>query len=184
MKKPYLFFNSWGCLSANLLNSLLSTARPASVSKAGPHLEASNRTKNIMVNHTVSDMITRVRNAIRVKKSTVRIRLTHVTKSISEILKREGYIEDYKVSDQTLSQLSESQSLELVLKYHGKKMTPVFTNLKSISRPGVRFYAGTKEIPQVLDGLGISILSTSQGILTDKDARKIGIGGEILCMIW
>ena len=142
------------------------------------------RTKNIMVNHTVSDMITRVRNAIRVKKSTVRIRLTHVTKSISEILKREGYIEDYKVSDQTLSQLSESQSLELVLKYHGKKMTPVFTNLKSISRPGVRFYAGTKEIPQVLDGLGISILSTSQGILTDKDARKIGIGGEILCMIW
>ena len=63
-------------------------------------------------------------------------------------------------------------------------MTPVFTNLKAISRPGVRFYAGTKEIPQVLDGLGISILSTSQGIFTDKDARKIGIGGEILCMIW
>ena len=179
MKKPYLFFNSWGCLSANLLNSLLSTARPASVSKAGPHLEASNRTKNIMVNHTVSDMITRVRNAIRVKKSTVRIRLTHVTKSISEILKREGYIEDYIIHN-----LVGESNLELVLKYHGKKMTPVFTNLKAISRPGVRFYAGTKESPQVLDGLGISILSTSQGIFTDKDARKIGIGGEILCMIW
>jgi small subunit ribosomal protein S8 len=142
----------------------------------------SNRTKNIMVNHTVSDMITRVRNAIRVKKSTVRIRLTHVTKSISEILKREGYIEDYMIHD--VDQVLAESNLELVLKYHGKKMTPVFTNLKSISRPGVRFYAGTKEIPQVLDGLGISILSTSKGILTDKDARKIGIGGEILCMIW
>jgi small subunit ribosomal protein S8 len=135
-----------------------------------------------MVNHTVSDMITRVRNAIRVKKSTVRIRLTHVTKSISEILKREGYIEDYMIHD--VDKVLAESNLELVLKYHGKKMTPVFTNLKSISRPGVRFYAGTKEIPQVLDGLGISILSTSKGILTDKDARKIGIGGEILCMIW
>jgi small subunit ribosomal protein S8 len=135
-----------------------------------------------MVNHTVSDMITRVRNAIRVKKSTVRIRLTHVTKSISEILKREGFIEDYMIHD--VDQVLAESNLELVLKYHGKKMTPVFTNLKSISRPGVRFYAGTKEIPQVLDGLGISILSTSKGILTDKDARKIGIGGEILCMIW
>jgi small subunit ribosomal protein S8 len=151
-------------------------------SEAGSAELDSNRTKNIMVNHTVSDMITRVRNAIRVKKSTVRIRLTHVTKSISEILKREGYIEDYMIHD--VDQVLAESNLELVLKYHGKKMTPVFTNLKSISRPGVRFYAGTKEIPQVLDGLGISILSTSKGILTDKDARKIGIGGEILCMIW
>ena len=139
-----------------------------------------------MVNHTVSDMITRVRNAIRVKKSTVRIRATSVTKSISEILKREGYISDYRImSDDPTPPTSDSmQNLELILKYHGKKMTPVFTNLKSISRPGVRFYAGTKEIPQVLDGLGISILSTSKGILTDTEARKIGIGGEILCMIW
>jgi small subunit ribosomal protein S8 len=151
--------------------------------------------KNIMVNHTVSDMITRVRNAIRVKKSTVRVRSTYVTKSISEILKREGYIADYKIMSDDLTRrisskkISETthhpmESLELILKYHGKKMTPVFTNLKSISRPGVRFYAGTKEIPQVLDGLGISILSTSKGIVTDHDARKMGIGGEILCMIW
>lgn len=129
-----------------------------------------------MINHTVSDMITRIRNAIRVKKSSVRIRSTHITTSISEILKREGYIEDYKQTD--------LETIELSLKYHGKKMIPVFTNLKSISRPGVRFYARTKEIPQVLDGLGISILSTSKGILTDSEARKIGIGGEILCMIW
>ena len=151
--------------------------------------------KNIMVNHTVSDMITRVRNAIRVKKSTVRVRSTYVTKSISEILKREGYIADYKIMSDDLTRtlaskkISETthhpmESLELILKYHGKKMTPVFTNLKSISRPGVRLYAGTKEIPQVLDGLGISILSTSKGIVTDHDARKMGIGGEILCMIW
>ena len=77
-----------------------------------------------------------------------------------------------------------SNELHLTLKYQGKKMNSVLTNLKSISRPGVRFYAGTKEIPQVLDGLGMSILSTSKGILTDKEARQLGIGGEILCMIW
>jgi len=135
-----------------------------------------------MVNHTVSDMITRLRNAIRVKKAKVSIRSTNLTKNISEILKREGYIEEY--TEIMNLKTGCSNELHLTLKYQGKKMNSVLTNLKSISRPGVRFYAGTKEIPQVLDGLGMSILSTSKGILTDKEARQLGIGGEILCMIW
>jgi small subunit ribosomal protein S8 len=135
-----------------------------------------------MVNHTVSDMITRLRNAIRVKKAKVSIRSTNLTKNISEILKREGYIEKY--TEIMNLKTGCSNELHLTLKYQGKKMNSVLTNLKSISRPGVRFYAGTKEIPQVLDGLGMSILSTSKGILTDKEARQLGIGGEILCMIW
>lgn len=143
-----------------------------------------------MVNYTVSDMLTRLRNAIRVKKTKVTIRSTHLTKSITNILKREGYIdESFEVnspvaSKSTPSTHGVSAELHLFLKYEGKQMIPVLTHLKSISRPGVRFYANAKEIPQVLGGLGITILSTSQGILTDTEARSLGIGGEILCMIW
>ncbi len=133
-----------------------------------------------MVNYAVSDMITRLRNAIRVKKTKVAIISTLVTQSISDILKREGYIEE---SYQHINEKGQKE-LHLVLKYEGKKMLPVLTNLKCLSKPGVRLYSNTKEIPQVLGGLGITIISTSKGILTDYEARKLGVGGELLCMIW
>jgi small subunit ribosomal protein S8 len=133
-----------------------------------------------MVNYVVSDMITRLRNAIRVKKTKVAIISTLVTQSISDILKREGYIEE---SYQHINEKGQKE-LHLVLKYEGKKMLPVLTNLKCLSKPGVRLYSNTKEIPQVLGGLGITIISTSKGILTDYEARKLGVGGELLCMIW
>jgi small subunit ribosomal protein S8 len=129
----------------------------------------------IMVNYTLSDMLTRLRNAIRVKKSKVTIVSTNLTKNITAILKREGYIEE---------SYEENNELQLVLKYQGKKMTPTLTNAKCVSRPGVRFYANSKRIPQVLGGLGITIVSTSKGVFTDTEARKLGIGGEVLCMIW
>jgi small subunit ribosomal protein S8 len=144
-----------------------------------------------MVNYTVSDMITRLRNAIRVKKTKVILLSTNLTKSITEILKREGYIEEsYEVeqsSDRARANTSnenQQKELHLFLKYEGKKMIPALTNLKCISRPGVRFYANAREIPQVLGGLGMTIVSTSKGILTDTEARKLGVGGEVLCMIW
>lgn len=130
-----------------------------------------------MVNYAVSDMITRLRNAIRGKKEKVAIISTNLTKSISQILKREGYIEEILESSST-------GTLHLVLKYQGKKMNPVLTNLKCLSKPGVRLYASSKEIPQVLGGLGITIVSTSKGIFTDTEARNLGVGGEILCMVW
>jgi small subunit ribosomal protein S8 len=133
-----------------------------------------------MVNYAVSDMITRLRNAIRVKKTKVEIISTLLTQSISDILKREGYIEE---SYQHINEKGQKE-LHLVLKYEGKKMLPVLTNLKCLSKPGVRLYSNTKEIPQVLGGLGITIISTSKGILTDYEARKLGVGGELLCMIW
>jgi small subunit ribosomal protein S8 len=133
-----------------------------------------------MVNYVVSDMITRLRNAIRVKKTKVAIISTLLTQSISDILKREGYIEE---SYQHINEKGQKE-LHLVLKYEGKKMRPVLTNLKCLSKPGVRLYSNTKEIPQVLGGLGITIISTSKGILTDYEARKLGVGGELLCMIW
>jgi small subunit ribosomal protein S8 len=133
-----------------------------------------------MVNYVVSDMITRLRNAIRVKKTKVAIISTLLTQSISDILKREGYIEE---SYQHINEKGQKE-LHLVLKYEGKKMRPVLTNLKCLSKPGVRLYSNTKEIPQVLGGLGITIISTSKGILTDYEARKLGVGGELLCYIW
>ena len=133
-----------------------------------------------MVNYAVSDMMTRLRNAIRVKKTKVSIVKTHLTESISQILKREGYIEEIF---ETLN-VQGQKELQIVLKYEGKKMLPVLTNLKCLSKPGVRLYANSQEIPQVLGGLGITILSTSKGIFTDYEARKAGVGGELLCMIW
>lgn len=146
-----------------------------------------------MINHTVSDMMTRLRNGIRVKKAQVAVPKTKMTQTISEILKREGYIEEWfdsalennsSVTTASAKTFAGSPQIQLILKYKGKKMTSGITNLKTISRPGVRFYAGQKEIPQVLDGLGITILSTSKGVLTDREARQIGVGGEILCMVW
>ena len=133
-----------------------------------------------MVNYAVSDMMTRLRNAIRVKKTKVSIVKTNLTQSISEILKREGYIEEIL---ETLNVNGQTE-LQIVLKYEGKKMVPVLTNLKCLSKPGVRLYANSQEIPQVLGGLGITILSTSKGIFTDYEARKAGVGGELLCMVW
>ena len=133
-----------------------------------------------MVNYAVSDMITRLRNAIRVKKTKVSIISTNITQSISQILKREGYIEE---TYESVNEIGQKQ-LDIVLKYEGKKMVPVLTNLKCLSKPGVRLYSNAKEIPQVLGGFGITIISTSKGILTDYEARTIGVGGEILCMIW
>jgi len=139
-----------------------------------------------MVNYAVSDMITRLRNASRGKKEKVAIISTNLTKSISQILKREGYIEEIlEVSSNESSSLKgHGTELHLVLKYQGKKMNPALTNLKCLSKPGVRLYASSKEIPQVLGGLGITIVSTSKGIFTDTEARNLGIGGEILCMVW
>ena len=136
-------------------------------------------------------MITRLRNAIRVKKTKVILLSTNLTKSITEILKREGYIEESYEVEQGFDRAranpaneNQQKELHLFLKYEGKKMIPALTNLKCISRPGVRFYANAREIPQVLGGLGMTIVSTSKGILTDTEARKLGVGGEVLCMIW
>ena len=153
-----------------------------------------------MVNYAVSDMITRIRNGIRVKKTKVSVLSTNLTKNIAEILKREGFIEEVVVNS-TADQQSQTKTVEslergsglsraqrsgvttfdIYLKYKtnpGQKPQSVVTNLKCMSRPGVRLYANSRQIPQVLGGLGITILSTSKGILTDSQARTLGVGGE------
>ena len=128
-----------------------------------------------MTNDTISDMLTRIRNAIRVKSPSVGIPQTRATEAIALILVREGFVEEV---------VKENGVLELRLKYRGTQRLPVLTNLKRISRPGLRVYANHKEIPQILGGLGVVILSTPQGLLTDREARARQIGGELVCSIW
>jgi small subunit ribosomal protein S8 len=138
-----------------------------------------------MVNDTISDMLTRIRNACLMKKSTVVIPLTRMNQQIAQILEKEGFIYGFQIS-----QVNSFNSLVLKLKYHskqtyaGKRKESCITNLKRISKPGLRIYSNHKEIPRILGGAGIVILSTPEGIMTDREARALGIGGELLCSIW
>ena len=132
----------------------------------------------IMSNDALSDVLTQIRNAILVKKSSVLIPNTKINYQISRILEDEGFIQ--LVTAYALS----SKYLMLYFKYKGRKKKPVLSNLRRISKPGRRIYANYKEIPTILGGLGIIILSTSRGILTDSEARSYRVGGEVLCSIW
>ncbi len=131
-----------------------------------------------MVNDIIADMLTRIRNANTMKYKTVEVLGSKMTLGIAEILKKEGFIEDFKYTKN-----SKGDSLELNLKY-GVKKERVITGLRRISKPGLRVYVKVEEIPYVLNGLGIAIISTSKGLLTDKEARAKGLGGEVLAYIW
>ena len=132
-----------------------------------------------VVSDTIADMLTRIRNANQMRYEEVRIPASKIKKEIARILKEEGFIEDYKVDDSENTQ----GTICLKLKYTNKKER-VITGLKRISKPGLRVYAKSDEVPKVLNGLGIAIISTSKGIMTDKQARKENIGGEVLAYIW
>ncbi len=131
-----------------------------------------------MVQDKIADMLTRIRNANQMKYETVEVIGTKMTVGIADILKREGYIADYK-NEEAIT----GNKLILTLKY-GEKKERVITGLKRISKSGLRVYAKANEIPRVLNGLGIAIISTSQGLMTDKEARNAGLGGEVLAYIW
>ena len=131
-----------------------------------------------MVQDKIADMLTRIRNANQMKYETVVVIGTKMTLGIAEILKREGYIADYSLEEKVTG-----NELTLNLKY-GDKKERVITGLKRISKSGLRVYAKANEIPRVLNGLGIAIISTSQGLMTDKEARNAGLGGEVLAYIW
>ena len=130
-----------------------------------------------MVNDTIADMLTRIRNAGQMKYTNVAVLNTKMTREIARILKEEGYINDYSSNEET-------KMLDLSLKYGENKKERVITGLKRISKPGLRVYAKHDELPRVLNGLGIAIISTSKGIMTDKEARNAGLGGEVLAYIW
>ena len=132
-----------------------------------------------MVNDTISDMLTRIRNANMVKHQIVQIPSTKMSVAIAGILKEEGFIEDFESYSE-----DNKKFLLISLKYIGKSRESVISTIKRVSKPGLRVYTNSKELPRVLDNLGIAIISTSKGVMTNLKARELGIGGEILCYIW
>ena len=132
-----------------------------------------------MVTDTISDMLTRIRNATMVKHQIVQIPVTKMSLAITTILKDEGFIEDFEPYQE-----SKREYLLLSLKYTGKSRDSVISQIKRISKPGLRVYKKSTELPKVLDDLGIAIVSTSKGVMTNVKAKTLGIGGEVLCYIW
>lgn len=132
-----------------------------------------------MVTDTISDMLTRIRNATMVKHQIVQIPVTKMSLAITNILKEEGFIEDFEHYQEY-----KSEYLLLSLKYTEKSRNSVISKIKRISKPGLRVYSNSKELPKVLDDLGIAIISTSRGVMTNLKAQELGIGGEVLCYIW
>lgn len=131
-----------------------------------------------MVNDTVADMLTRIRNAKAMRYKTVEVLSTKLTSGIADIFVKEGYIDGYSVSEDPKGNM-----LILSLKY-SKSKESVITGLKRISKPGLRVYAKANELPRVLNGLGTAVISTSEGLMTDKEARGKSLGGEVLLYIW
>ena len=132
-----------------------------------------------MVTDTISDMLTRIRNANMVKHQIVQIPETKMSLAIAKILCEEGFIEDFENYQE-----NSRKYLLLSLKYTGKSRKPVICKIERVSKPGLRVYAGSKKLPRILDNLGIAILSTSKGVMTNLKAKELGIGGEVLCYIW
>nr|YP_009420336.1 ribosomal protein S8 [Cryptomonas curvata]ASO75824.1 ribosomal protein S8 [Cryptomonas curvata] len=132
-----------------------------------------------MVNDTISDMLTRLRNANLAKHQIVEVPSTKMTRNIANILLEEGFIQSFEEVGENFN-----TQLLLSLKYKGRHREPVITALRRVSKPGLRVYANRKELPRVLGGLGIAVISTSQGVMTDNKARHQGLGGEVLCYIW
>jgi small subunit ribosomal protein S8 len=135
------------------------------------------------VSDPIADMLTRIRNAMAVGHTTVALPSSKLKVAIAKILKEEGYIANYEVVDGNVPQ---QKVLRVRLKYVGERRErrPVITGMERISRPGNRVYSGKQEIPWVLSGMGIAILSTPKGVMTGQRARQLGVGGEILCKVW
>jgi small subunit ribosomal protein S8 len=131
-----------------------------------------------MMTDPIADMLTRIRNAVRVEKAFVDIPVSKVKRGLAEVLKREGFIWDYEVV-----QSPPADQLRVTLKY-GTRGERVIRHVKRVSSPGRRIFRGVKELNPILNGLGISVVSTSQGVLSDREARQKNIGGEVLCEIW
>ncbi|MBP5384932.1 MAG: 30S ribosomal protein S8 [Lachnospiraceae bacterium] len=127
----------------------------------------------------IADMLTRIRNANTAKHDTVDVPASKMKLAIAEILFNEGYIRKYDVVDD-----GSFKTIRITLKYGEDKNEKIITGLKRISKPGLRVYAGKDELPKVLGGLGIAIISTNNGVITDKEARKAGVGGEVLAFVW
>ncbi len=133
----------------------------------------------MMTSDPIADMLTRIRNANTAKHDTVDVPASKMKNSIAEILLKEGYIKKFDMVD-----VDGIKMIHITLKYGADKNDKIISGLKRISKPGLRIYAGKEELPKVLGGLGIAIISTNKGVMTDKEARKANVGGEVLAFIW
>ena len=133
----------------------------------------------MQITDVVADMLTRIRNANTAKHDTVDVPASKMKIAIADILVKEGYIKGYEIVEDGVA-----KNLHITLKYGKDKNVKIITGLKRISKPGLRVYASKDELPRVLGGLGIAIISTNKGILTDKEARALNVGGEVLAFIW
>ncbi|MBW4597176.1 MAG: 30S ribosomal protein S8 [Brasilonema angustatum HA4187-MV1] len=131
------------------------------------------------VNDTIADMLTRIRNANMARHQTTQVPSTKMTRSIAKVLREEGFIGEFEEAGEGVA-----CNLVISLKYKGKNRQPLITTLKRVSKPGLRVYSNKKELPRVLGGIGIAIISTSSGIMTDREARRQNLGGEVLCYVW
>ena len=127
----------------------------------------------------IADMLTRIRNANTAKHDTVDVPASKIKVAIADILVKEGYVAKYEIVED-----GNFKNIRITLKYGADKNEKIITGLKRISKPGLRIYAGKDELPRVLGGLGIAILSTNQGVITDKESRKLQVGGEVLAFVW
>ena len=132
-----------------------------------------------MLSDPIADMLTRIRNANMARHSTVDIPSSKMKVAIAQILAKEGYVKGYEIIKDGVK-----QTMRVTLKYGRNKNDKVIGGLKRISKPGLRVYANCEDLPKVLNGLGVAIVSTNKGIVTDKEARKLGVGGEVLAFVW
>ena len=132
----------------------------------------------MQITDPIADLLTRIRNANAAKHESVTVPASNMKKAICQILLDEGYLKDVKVEDDGLQ-----GNIVITLKY-GENKTRIIQGLKRISKPGLRIYAGVEDMPRVMKGLGVAIVSTSTGVMTDKKARKLGVGGEVLAFVW
>ncbi len=130
-------------------------------------------------NDTIADMLTRIRNANLARHQTTEVPSTKMTRSIAKVLQEEGFISDFHEEGEGVK-----RNLIVSLKYKGKGRQPIINALQRVSKPGLRVYSNRKDLPRVLGGIGIAIISTSSGIMTDREARQQGLGGEVLCYVW
>jgi len=130
-------------------------------------------------NDTIADMLTRIRNANLARHQTTEVPSTKMTRNIARVLLEEGFISEFSETGE-----GAQKRLVIALKYKGKRRRPIINALQRVSKPGLRVYSNCRDLPRVLGGIGIAIVSTSSGIMTDRDARRQGVGGEVLCYVW
>ena len=133
----------------------------------------------MQISDVIADMLTRIRNANSAKHETVDIPASNMKKAIAQILVDEGYVKDYKVIED-----GKQGIIRIALKYQGASRTPVLQGLRRVSKPGLRIYSSCEDMPRVMKGIGTAIVTTSKGVMTDKAARKLNVGGEVLAFVW